>query len=89
MVTDYLRDVNFLYVAEKAKDANISVENKKLLDTLIETGKKDVDGKRNLIEKEMGTAASSLIDSINESVFRTPEVFFSVILDLWKNLNLI
>lgn len=67
----------------------ISEKNKKLLHKLIEDGKKDIESKRNLVNKDMGIIAFSLIDCIDESVFKTPDIFFSVIFDLWKNLKLI
>jgi hypothetical protein len=89
LVTDFLRDISVLYVAEKAKNEEISEKNRKLLDFLIETGTKDVREKRKLIETEMGSLALSLIDALDETIFKTPETFFWVILDLWKNLKLI
>lgn len=89
LVKSYLRMLNVLFVAEKAKDKKISCDNKKLLETLLETGKTNIEGKRNLIEKELGTIALSHIDSINEKVFETSDSFFSAILKLWINLNLI
>ena len=89
LVTDYFRMVNLLYVAKKAYKEPISVENKKLLDSLIVSGKKDVEGKRHIIDRDMGQMALSLIDCINEPIFKTPKIFFSVMLDLWKNLKLV
>lgn len=89
LITDFLRNLNFLYVAKKAEKEKVSEKNRKLFATLIEAGKTDVQGKRELIEKDMGPTALSLVDCIDEPVFKTPEIFFSVVLDLWKNLKLI
>jgi hypothetical protein len=89
LITDFLRNLNFLYVAKKAEKEKVSEKNRKLLVNLIETGKTDVQSKRKLIESNMGLTALSLIDCIDEPVFKTPEIFFSVVLDLWKNLKLI
>jgi hypothetical protein len=89
LITDFLRSINVLYVAQKAKIEDISEKNRKLLDFLIETGTEDVKEKRKLIETEMGQLAFSLIDALDETIFKTPEIFFQVILDLWKNLKLI
>lgn len=54
LVTDYLRAVNVLYVAEHAKKENLTEENKKLLNSLIENGKQNVQMKSKLIEKDLG-----------------------------------
>lgn len=89
LVTDFLRSLNVFYVAEKARKESISEKNRKILEALIETGKRDIQGKRDLIEKDMGEVALTLADSMDEKVFQTPEIFFGVILDLWKNLKLI
>jgi hypothetical protein len=79
-----------LFVGEKAFKENISEESKKLLDCMILEGKKDIVAKRILIEREMGQTALTLLDhNITESVFETPEGFFRVVSELWKNLNLI
>ena len=88
LITDTLRSMNVLYVAEKVPREKLSDKNKELLDILIETGKLDIEKKKSLIEKDMGFAALSLIDSIDESIFKTPDVFFSIVLDLWKTLHL-
>jgi hypothetical protein len=89
LVTDYLRTANVLYVAEKAKGEKSSPESKELLNNLMENGKKDIEKKTMLITKDMGAISLSLIESIDESVFKTPKIFFSVVLDLWKNLKLV
>lgn len=88
LVTDTLRSINALYVAEKVPREKLSDKNKELLDILIKTGKIDIEKKKSLIEEDMGFAALSLIDSIDESIFKTPDVFFCIILDLWKSLHL-
>ena len=89
LITDFLRNLNFLYVAKKAEKEKLSEKNRKLLATLIETGETDVQDKKKLIERDMGPMALSLINCIDEPVFKTPEIFFSVVLDLWKNFKLI
>jgi hypothetical protein len=89
LITDFLRNLNFLYVTKKAEKEKLSEKNRELLATLIETGEIDVQDKKKLIERDMGPTALSLIDCIDETVFKTPETFFSVVLDLWKNLKLI
>jgi len=68
---------------------NISEKNKKLLHILLENGKKDIAIKSGLITRDMGKSAMNLISCIDESVFKTPNMFFSVVFDLWKNLKLI
>jgi len=88
LVTDTLRRINTLYVAERVPRDKLDNRNKELLDTLINTGKNDVEQLRYLIERDMGFGASNLIDSTDESMFKSPEIFFSIILDLWKTLSL-
>jgi hypothetical protein len=88
LVTDLLRRINVLYVVRKAPKEKLSDKNKKLLETLIETGKHDIEETQGLVEKDMGSGALSIIESLDESIFNTPEVFFAIILDLWKSLNL-
>jgi len=89
LITDTLRMINVLYVARKVSRENLSSRYKKRLDTLIKTGKRDVNKKKSLIEKDMGDGALALIDSLDESIFKTPVIFFSVVLDLWKSLRLV
>lgn len=89
LITDTLRSVNVLYVAKKVTKEKLSARNKELLDILIRTGKLDIEKKKSLIEKDMGTAALTLIDSLDESVFKTVDAFFSTILDLWRSLALV
>ena len=88
-MTDFLRNRNFLYVAEKTKNLPLSKRNKDLLLSLLNSGKEDVECKLNLIENDMGMGALSLIDSLDERVFKSPNIFFGIVLDLWKNLRLI
>jgi len=89
LITDTLRSINVLYVAKKVPKEKLSDEQKKLLDILIETGKRGVEKKKRLIERDMGAGALSLIDSLDESIFKTGDIFFSVVLDLWKSLDLV
>jgi len=89
LITDTLRMINVLYVAEKVPREKLPNKHKKLLNTLIETGKLDIEKKKSLINKDMGSGALSLIDSLDESIFKTSDVFFSVVLDLWKSLRLV
>ncbi len=63
-------------------------KNRELLDTLIETGKIDVERKKILIEKDMGITAFRLINSLDENIFKTADDFFSAIFDLWISLAL-
>jgi hypothetical protein len=89
LVTDYLRTLNVLFVCQKASNENISTECKSLLDKLTSDGTNDLLTKKKLIEKEMGTLALALIESINEPVFSNPQIFFMIVLDLWVKLRLI
>jgi hypothetical protein len=66
----------------------ITEENSKLLSQTIDRGKMVLEARRRLIETGMGSIAFALIDSLDENIFRTPEIFFTIILDLWKNLRL-
>ena len=88
LVTDTLRAINVLYVAEKVPKERLSNRQKRLLRILIETAKQDIEKKKSLIERDMGSGALTLIDSLDEDVFKTSEIFFLVILDLWKSLRL-
>lgn len=88
LIADTLRSMSVLYVAKKVPKEKLTDENKKLLDILIKTGKLDIEKKKSLIEKDMGFDALNRIDSIDESIFKTPDVFFSIVLDLWKTLHL-
>jgi hypothetical protein len=76
LITDFLRNLNFLHVAKKAEKEKISEKQRKLLATLTETGETDVQDKKKLIERDMGPTALSVIDCIDEPVFKTPEIFF-------------
>jgi len=89
LVTDTLRSTNFMYVTQKVPKERLSDKNKKLLDLLTKAGKLDIESKKGLIEKNMGSGGLTLIDSLDESIFKTPVIFFSVILDLWKSLHLV
>jgi len=77
-----------LYAAWKVPKEELQATNKRLSDTLFETGKHDIEAMKKLIEKEMGSAALTLVDSLDESTFKTHESFFAVVFDLWKSLSL-
>jgi hypothetical protein len=89
LIEAFLMNLSFLYVAKKAEEEKLSEKNRKLLTILIDAGKTDVQSKRELIEKDMGTTALNLIDGINEQAFQTPDIFFSRILNLWNNLKIV
>lgn len=89
LITDTLRSINVLYVAEKVPKEKLSDKHKELLETLIKTGKLNIEKKKGLIEKDMGSSAWSLISSLDESMFKTDDIFFSFLLDLWKSLRLV
>jgi hypothetical protein len=89
LITDTLRSINVLYVAEKVPREKLLDKHNELLEILIKTGKLDIENKKSLIERDMGSGALSLIDSLDESIFKTSDVFFAVILDLWKSLRLV
>jgi len=89
LITDTLRSINFLYVAKKLPRNKLSDENEKLLDILIEKGEFSIKKQKNLIERDLGYGALSLVDSLDESIFQSSDIFFSVVLDLWKSLRLV
>jgi hypothetical protein len=89
LITDTLRAIITLCVAKRVPKEKLLNKQKKLLDILIEKAKLDIEAKKRLIERDMGFGALSLIDSLDESIFKTSDVFFAVILDLWKSLRLI
>ena len=89
LITSTLRMINVLCVAEKLPKEKLLDKHKKLLDILIETGKLDIEKKKSLIERDIGSGALSLVDSLNESIFKTSDIFFSIVLDLWKSLHLV
>lgn len=90
LVTEYLKMLNISFVTEKAKNMDLSTENKTLLATLLEATKRNLDGKRDLIQNEMGKTALGSIDLlINEDAFQNPEIFFLIVTDLWRNLKFI
>jgi len=89
LITDTLRSINVLYVADKVPKEKLLDKHEELLETLIKTGKLEVEKKKSLIERDMGPGALSLIDSLDESIFKTSDIFFSVILDLWRSLRLV
>lgn len=89
LITDTLRSINALFVAEKVPREKLSNKHKKLLNNLIETGKVDIEKKKSLIERDMGYGALSLVESLDESIFKTSDIFFSAVLDLWKSLQLV
>lgn len=89
LITDTLRSINVLYVAKRFPRDTLSNEDEKLLDVLIKTGEGSINKEKSLIERDMGSGALSLIDSLDESIFKTSDVFFAVILDLWKSLRLV
>lgn len=89
LIVDTLRTIGVLHVAEKVPLEKLSDNQKELLDTVIRTGKLDFEKKRSLIEKDMGIGALILVDSLDEGIFKTSEIFFSIILDLWKSLHLV
>jgi len=89
LITDTLKAIDVLYVARKVPKEELLNEHKKALDTLIKTGKAHIKKKKTLIERDMGLGALALIDSLDESIFKTSDIFFSVVLDLWKSLHLV
>jgi len=89
LITDTLREISVLHVAKRFPKKKLPNEHKKLLDFLVETGKERIKKKKSLIERDMGSGALSLIDSLDESIFKTSDIFFSIVLDLWKSLHLI
>ena len=89
LITDTLRMINALYVAKKVPREKLLNKHKKLLDILIKTGKLDIKKKKSLIERDMGSGALALIDSLDEGIFKTSDIFFSIVLDLWKSLHLV
>ncbi len=89
LITDYLREINVLYVAQNVPREKLSNVNKSKLDVLLKKGKLDVEKKKSLIEKDMGHNALAFINSLDEGIFKTPESFFSAILDLWISLGFI
>jgi hypothetical protein len=89
LVTDYFQILSFQFVLVKAKDETLTEENSKLLTETISIGIKALEHKKRLIERDMGSLALALIESLDEPVFNTPETYFSVVLDLWINLGLI
>jgi len=89
LITDTLKQVNVLYVAKKVPKEKLLDKHKKLLDTLIKTGKTHIRKKKSLIERDMGSGALSLIDSLDEGIFKTSDTFFSLVLDLWRSLHLV
>ena len=89
LITDTLRSINVLHVTEKVPKEKLLDKHKELLETLIKTGKLDIEKKKNLIERDMGSGALSLIDSLDESILKTSDIFFSTVLDLWKLLHLV
>ena len=89
IIVDTLRSINVQYVINRFPKENILDKHKDLLNKLFDTTKKDYDEKKKIIEKELGYGAVSIIDSLPEGIFKTPNIFFSVILDLWKALHLI
>jgi len=89
LITDTLKQINVLYVAKKVPKEKLLDKHKKSLDTLIKTGKAHIRKKKSLIERDMGFGALSLIDSLDERIFKTEDIFFSVVLDLWRSLHLV
>ncbi len=88
LITDFLREINVLCVVDKVPREKLSDENKGKLDILIEKGNLNVEKKKSLIEKDMGSGALTLINSLDESIFKTSESFFGAVLDLWISLGL-
>ena len=89
LITDTLRTIIVLCVAKKIPKEKLLNKQKKLLDILTKTAKLNIETKKSLIERDMGSGALSLIDSLDESIFKTGDIFFSVVLDLWKSLHLV
>lgn len=89
LITDYLRIVNVLYVAERVPKQSVSDEHRKLLDKMKEKGNFALELRRNLIKRDMGSEALNIVESLDENIFRKSDVFFSRILDAWKRLGLI
>jgi len=89
LITDYLRLVNVLYVVEKVRREKISESSLKTLEKMREKGRLVLESRKNLVRKDMGASALNVIESLDESMFKTSDIFFSVILDLWKSLAVI
>jgi len=89
LIVDTLRAIIIQFVINSVPKKELLKKDNELLDKLIDTAKIDIDKHKMIIENEMGYGAVSLIDSLTEDMFKTPNIFFSVILDLWKSLHLI
>ena len=89
LITDYLRIVNVLYVAERVPKQSISNEHKKLLNKMKKRGNFALELRRNLVKRDMGSEALDIVESLDEKIFKTSDIFFSIVLDLWKSLRLV
>jgi len=89
LITNYLRIVNVLYVAERVPKQSVSDEHRKLLDKMKEKGNFALELRRNLIKRDMGSDALKIVNSLDENIFKESDIFFSTILDVWKRLGLI
>jgi hypothetical protein len=89
LIAKHVEAISVLYVTEKIPEQSISDEYEKRLDAMKRKGKVALELSRNLIKREMGSEALHIVESIDENIFKTSDIFFAVILDLWKSLRLI
>jgi len=89
LITDYMRIINVLFVAERVPRQSVSNEHRKLLDKMKEEGNFALGLRRKLIKRDMGLEALSIVESLDENIFKTCDIFFTIILDVWKLLGLI
>jgi len=89
LIKDYLGVLSALYAAERVPKQSILDEHRKLLDEMKQSGNVALELVRSLIRRDMGLDALRTVESNDESIFETSELFFAVILDLWKSLRLV
>ena len=89
LIRNYLNILSVLYVTEKVPRQHISDEHKKRLEEMRRKGKSALELTKSLIQRDMGSDALHMVESLDENIFKTSEIFFSVVLDLWKSLHLV
>ena len=88
LITDYIKNLAFMFVIKKFPREILSDEEEKKLDNTISMGRMNHESKKDILLIEIPLAESE-IKSIDESIYETPEIFFNFIVDFWKLYKLV
>jgi len=87
-ISNYLRHIVIFYVVKQIPSSIISDEIIKIrFNKLLLSAQRDIERRRKIIRRD-SPVAYEILKSMDENVFKTSEVYFSFLIDLWQKANL-